>query len=72
MKTLSKRAFDRTIQFISEIGRPLEQALCAHHFTEPCPEQVISELAKYQNEDGGFGHGLEPDFRLPASSPMGN
>ena len=27
-------------------------------------------LIKFQNEDGGFGHGIEPDFRLPASSPM--
>jgi len=29
---------------------------------------VLAALAAYQNEDGGFGHGLEPDIRTPASS----
>lgn len=70
MKTLSKQALNCAIRFISERGRPLERALCTHHFTKPCPELVLSELEKYQNEDGGFGHSLEPDFRLPHSSPM--
>ncbi len=30
----------------------------------------MAALAAYQNEDGGFGNALEPDFRLPGSSPM--
>ena len=31
---------------------------------------VIEALTKYQNSDGGFGHGIEPDFRSPSSSPI--
>ncbi|WP_231597629.1 hypothetical protein [Bacillus sp. SA1-12] len=27
-------------------------------------------LSAFQNEDGGFGHGIEPDFWSPHSSPM--
>ena len=30
----------------------------------------MAELVRFQNEDGGFGRGLEPDFRLHASSPL--
>lgn len=32
-------------------------------------EEVISALSFYQNEDGGFGHGLEADCWNPNSSP---
>jgi len=31
---------------------------------------VLSELAGFSNPDGGFGHGLEQDLRLPASSVL--
>ena len=31
---------------------------------------MLRELSEYQNADGGFGHGLEPDFALPDSSAM--
>ena len=33
-------------------------------------ENVLKILASYQNEDGGFGHGLEPDCWNPNSSPV--
>ncbi len=33
-------------------------------------ESVLLALASYQNPDGGFGHGIEADFRSPASSPL--
>jgi hypothetical protein len=32
---------------------------------------VLSALAAYRNEDGGFGWGLEPDLRSPESQPVG-
>lgn len=31
---------------------------------------VVAALAGYRNADGGFGHGLEPDIRCPASLPV--
>jgi len=70
MSKLSPSAFNRACQFISQHGRPLEQAICRHHFQQADPESVLSALKQYQNPDGGFGHGLESDFRLPDSSPM--
>ena len=33
-------------------------------------EDVLTSLAAYQNEDGGFGHALEPDCWNPDSSPI--
>ena len=34
------------------------------------PQAVITELAKYQHADGGFGHGLESDNWTPPSNPI--
>ena len=41
-----------------------------YHFEDGSREDVISELTCYQNEDGGFGHALEPDCWNPNSSPI--
>jgi len=67
---LSKDNFDRACQFIEEKARPIDKALFRYHFHSGTAESVLAELARYQNADGGFGHGLEADFRLAASSPM--
>ncbi|MGM7722957.1 hypothetical protein [Metabacillus sp. Hm71] len=70
MKRLSKPAFQAAIDWIQENGRPLEQALIQYYFFEGAETAVLEALAEYQNEDGGFGNGLEADFRLPDSSPL--
>ena len=31
---------------------------------------ILDELRKFQNNDGGFGHGLEPDWRSSESSAL--
>ena len=31
---------------------------------------VLTALARYQNDDGGFGNGLEPDISAPQSNPF--
>jgi hypothetical protein len=41
-----------------------------YHFEGGSKIDVVIELANYQNIDGGFGNGIEPDIRLKASSPM--
>ena len=51
-------------------ARPLERALHAYHFEGGALDHVLKELKGFQNEDGGFGHGLEPDFFTPESSPI--
>lgn len=67
---LSTDSFNRAVRFIRENARPLDQKLFEFLFEDGPKETVLEELAKYQNPDGGFGHGIEPDFRLKLSSPM--
>lgn len=68
MKTLSRASFQNAISFVREKGRDLDRALLAYHFEDGTADDVLAALATYQNDDGGFGHGLEPDLRTPASS----
>lgn len=51
-------------------GRSLDVARWYFHFEDGSVQPVLKALACYQNTDGGFGHGLEPDMRTPASSPI--
>ncbi|MBN2605227.1 MAG: hypothetical protein JXR62_05300, partial [Bacilli bacterium] len=48
-------------------SRKLEYYLLLR-FLEDTDQEIVNELKKYQNDDGGFGHGLEPDIRLPFSN----
>lgn len=68
---LSHQAFARAEVFINETARPLERALFAFHFAHGSREAVIDELAKFQNNDGGFASCLESDTRWCGSSPLG-
>lgn len=67
-KLLSRAAFARSAHFMHEHARPLERALFEYHFERGSRTNVLAALVPYQNSDGGFGHGLEPDIRTPASS----
>lgn len=70
MKNLNQTAFDASSRYILDNARYLEKLVFGHHFIEPCPEKIVKAIKMYQNKDGGFGNALEPDFRLPYSSPM--
>jgi len=65
---MTNQLFERAKTYIFEQGRALDQALFTHHFSDGSADDVLTELAAFQNEDGGFGHALEPDIRTPASS----
>ncbi|MGA7669129.1 MAG: hypothetical protein WBW04_01820, partial [Nitrolancea sp.] len=39
-------------------------------FDDGSADHVIDALRAYRNDDGGFGHGLEPDIRGPESQPL--
>ncbi|MEU3526669.1 hypothetical protein AB0E62_22845 [Streptomyces sp. NPDC038707] len=60
----------RAEQFVWLTARVLEQRLFAYHFLHGCPEAVEASLDAYRNEDGGYGHALEPDLRGPVSQPL--
>lgn len=61
---------ERGRQFLLREGRLLERRLFARLFEDAPVEGVVDALRGYQNPDGGFGHGLEPDKRCPASLPI--
>ncbi|MGN0251998.1 MAG: hypothetical protein ACI4EH_11655 [Oliverpabstia sp.] len=56
--------------FIIKNARPLDLAVYQYFFQNGNNANVVIELSKYQNEDGGFGNGLEPDYLNLNSSPI--
>lgn len=62
--------YEAAREFIYANARLLEQRVFAVVFEGEDPEAVVAALAAYQNTDGGFGHGLEPDKRAPGSQPL--
>ncbi|GAA3114215.1 hypothetical protein [Streptomyces echinatus] len=60
----------RAEQFVWLTARVLEQHLFTYHFLNGSPEAVEAALDAYRNEDGGYGHALEPDLRGPVSQPL--
>ncbi|MET4647324.1 hypothetical protein OG894_13420 [Streptomyces sp. NBC_01724] len=61
---------NRAEQFIWLTARVLEQRRFAHHFLAGGADAVETALTAYLNEDGGYGHALEPDLRGPVSQPL--
>lgn len=59
--------FSRAREFIRREGRLVERRLFSTVFEGADPAGVVDSLRGYQNPDGGFGHGLEPDKRCPDS-----
>jgi hypothetical protein len=51
-------------------ARVLEQRRFAYHFLNGGADAVETALDAYRNEDGGYGHALEPDLRGPVSQPL--
>jgi hypothetical protein len=63
-------SFAAAREFILRDARVLEQRLFAALFEDAPPSGVARALGAYRNEDGGLGHGLEPDARCPGSQPL--
>lgn len=60
----------RAEHFVWLTARVLEQRLFAHDFLHGAADPVETALDAYRNEDGGYGHALEPDLRGPVSQPL--
>jgi hypothetical protein len=61
--------FDAAAEFMAGHARVLDRRVFQRLFQGGAPEPVRDEVAAYRNDDGGFGHALEPDLRAPASQP---
>jgi hypothetical protein len=68
MKRFTPSQWDLARQWLYAHGRPLDQRWYEHLFEGAPTAPVVIALAAFQNPDGGFGNGLEPDVRTPASS----
>lgn len=51
-------------------ARPLEIAKWNLIFNKGTKANLIDEMLKYQNIDGGFGNGFEPDIHTPESAAV--
>lgn len=67
---LSNESFLKVSHSLKNNARDLEKYLYEYYFQHGNSENLVDELKKYQNDDGGFGKALESDFRQPNSSPM--
>lgn len=70
MQVLTRENYTLAIQFMKERARKLERSIYEYEFEHQPFSAVLEKLAAYQNSDGGFGHGLEPDLRCEASSAL--
>jgi hypothetical protein len=70
MKRITSADIERIEMYLAEHCRSLEVARFRFLLGVAAAGDVARELEAFRNPDGGFGHGLEPDFQLPDSSPM--
>jgi hypothetical protein len=61
--------FDAAAAFIAANARVVDRRRFGRLFGDDDARPVRDAVAAYRNEDGGFGHALEPDIRDPASQP---
>lgn len=69
MKQLPLTVFAQIRKCVYLHARQVEAAWWRYLFEHGNPEEVVTALRVYQNEDGGFGNGLEPDCANPGSTP---
>lgn len=70
LEKLPRKIFENVKKNFKKNARPLEQAIFSLIFENGTPQKVFDEILRYQNRDGGFGLGIEPDFHLPLSTPV--
>lgn len=62
--------FQEVRNWIYRNARPIDLFRWQYHFEKGSSEMVLKALEEYQNEDGGFGYGLEVDSWNPNSAPI--
>lgn len=70
MTLINHNVLERAKTFIYSHARLLDRMRFAYLFENGSKDRVVAALRVYQNEDGGFGHALEPDMRCPDSQPV--
>ncbi|MBD0330012.1 MAG: hypothetical protein ICV64_07910 [Thermoleophilia bacterium] len=57
-------------EFVLREARVLDRHRFAFRFGGGSAEAAVAAVLAYRNDDGGFGHALEPDLRGAASQPV--
>ncbi|MFW9785857.1 MAG: hypothetical protein ACFFFB_26470, partial [Candidatus Heimdallarchaeota archaeon] len=71
MANLSNEQLKKIKNFVFIKGRLIERKLYSFFFENGEKEDVLKSLIAYQNSDGGFGNGIEPDLLCPDSTAIG-
>ena len=66
----TSEGLDRIRDFMASNARLLDRRRMDLTAGDGDPEATLAILAGYRNSNGGFGWGLEPDARAPASQPV--
>ena len=61
--------FNAAAAFVAANARVLDRRRFQRLFEDGPTAPVRDAVAAYRNDDGGFGHALEPDCRAPGSQP---
>lgn len=69
MKMLNQKDYEEIRVWMHRNARALELAVWNYFFENGPKEEIVKALAFYQNEDGGFGNGVEADCWNGESSP---
>src|SRR6516164_6447938 len=69
MNTKKTPDFDAAADFLAGRARVLDRRVFQRLFQGGEAAPVRDAIAAYRNDDGGFGHALEPDCRTAASQP---
>lgn len=70
MVQLKKSQLSRMNQWIQVYARSYDKAKWNYLFNGGSKDDILLEMLKYQNKDGGFGNGFEPDIILPLSASI--
>ena len=62
--------FDAAAAFIAANARVIDRRRFERLFAGGAAQPVRDAVAAYRNDDGGFGHALEPDCRAPGSQAL--
>jgi hypothetical protein len=62
--------FDAAADFIAANARVIDRRRFERLFGHGAAQPVRDAVAAYRNDDGGFGHALEPDCRAPGSQSL--
>ena len=71
MTMLSREQLQLSKRYILQNSRLLERQLCEYFFGSGTKQACLRALLAYQNPDGGYGNGLEPDLLCQDSTAIG-